>query len=558
MGNKFFNQLNRAANLTTTENGAIAYKDKVLNPIVKWTYNISDNRRNIVDLKIRNEDEISKRNSIIDTELSNEIIYEAEKIMNDDLSSNITLDTIARLITYYRDPRKGLGERSLFRTVLSRLIEKNIFTPSNINNFCNAVVDYGRWDDLISIYFELFVYASHNVNCGLHNILIDINKHIRDQLEKDCNNLVDKNGNVSLLAKWLPSINSSSKISRMEALHFINTWKINKRMYRKALSNLRAYINVVERNICQNHYEDINYSNVPSLAMSLYKDKFLINDGDRFDKFIDDVKSGKTKINASVITPVELASKFRNEVYNRLEHYWDKPKKFNDSIADDVLEEMWKALPSVNVSGNVLPVCDVSGSMYSSVTSTIDSIDISIGMGAYISEHNTGIFKDKVINFADYPTVLDLSDAKTVCEKLYRIETMHDGFSTNVESVLKLVLDMAIKGGCSQGDIPTLLFITDCEFNSITTDSSSIDTLFESYKEIYKKNGYELPKVVFWNTQNRSRTVPLTQNKNGLILLSGFSPNILNMVKENNMDPLQSILNEINSEWLDNSKYLYC
>ena len=51
--------------------------------------------------------------------------------------------------------------------------------------------------------------------------------------------------------------------------------------YRKTLSTLRAYLNVVEVKMSAGEWEDINYSNLPSRANLLYGNAFLRNDEER-------------------------------------------------------------------------------------------------------------------------------------------------------------------------------------------------------------------------------------------------------------------------------------
>ena len=55
--------------------------------------------------------------------------------------------------------------------------------------------------------------------------------------------------------------------------------------------------------------------------------------------------------------------------------------------------------------------------------------------------------------------------------------------------------------------------------------------LFERIREQWAEKGFKLPKMVFWNVASRTGAVPMQENENGLLLVSGFSQNILDMLQ---------------------------
>jgi len=54
--------------------------------------------------------------------------------------------------------------------------------------------------------------------------------------------------------------------------------------------------------------------------------------------------------------------------------------------------------------------------------------------------------------------------------------------------------------------------------------------------------------LVFWNICSRSMTVPLRQNDLGVALVSGFSPTTVKMVLSGKLDPLECLLEQLNSD----------
>ena len=93
-----------------------------------------------------------------------------------------------RWLFFARDVRQGLGERRLFRVVISNLIKSN---PEIILPVINLISEFGRYDDLLCLLDDE----------KSAKVVIEL---IDKQLEEDLKNM-SENKNISLLAKWLPS-----------------------------------------------------------------------------------------------------------------------------------------------------------------------------------------------------------------------------------------------------------------------------------------------------------------------------------------------------------------
>lgn len=72
--------------------------------------------------------------------------------------------------------------------------------------------------------------------------------------------------------------------------------------------------------------------------------------------------------------------------------------------------------------------------------------------------------------------------------------------------------------------------------------------LFEVIAQRYAEAGYQIPRLVFWNVNSRSGTIPVKENDLGVALVSGFSPNIAKMVMSGQTDPYDCLLEAINAE----------
>ena len=74
------------------------------------------------------------------------------------------------------------------------------------------------------------------------------------------------------------------------------------------------------------------------------------------------------------------------------------------------------------------------------------------------------------------------------------------------------------------------------------------EVVFEYWQEKYKEEGFTMPKLVFWNVNSRTNTIPVRQNDNGVVLVSGFSKNIVDMVMSPKLDPYQILVDKLMSK----------
>lgn len=428
-----------------------------------------------------------------------------------------------KYLFYVRDIREGVGERRLFRVCISQIINE---LDSRVFDW---IEEYGRLDDI-------FVFT----DTILHNNMIE---WIADKLVKDIAASVRKQP-CSLLAKWMPSINTSSKATRDLAKRFIKDLNFDPKTYRKTLSTLRSYIDVLEKKCCANEWDQIEYSKVSSQANLKYKDAFMKHDKDRRTQYLESLQKGETKINAATSFPHDIINKYK-EI-----HDWRTKVK----SLDITLEEMWKALPNyVEGNSNILVVRDGSGSMESAVgNTTTTALDVATALSIYFSERCEGQFKDNFITFSSAPQLVSFEKYTTLKDKIDLAYSYDDCSNTDIERTFDLVLKVAVKNNLKQEEIPNLLIISDMEFDmahgNYDRTSENDAKLFKKIEAKFNEAGYKLPKLIFWNVNSRTNTIPLTQNENGVILVSGFSPAIVKMVLSQETDPYKALVKELMKE----------
>lgn len=231
------------------------------------------------------------------------------------------------------------------------------------------------------------------------------------------------------------------------------------------------------------------------------------------------------------------------------------------SGTDATLEALWQSLPdTVQECGNTIVVADGSGSMSVRVGGTdVSALEVANALAIYFAERSSGQFKDNYITFSETPRLVDLSKGKSLCEKLSIARRHNEVANTNIEAVFNLILDTAIQNNMCQEDLPqNILIISDMEFDgcatcgvrsrhSYTRNRPSI-TLFDTIAQRYQDAGYQLPRMVFWNVNSRTGTIPVKENDLGVALVSGFSPNIAKMVMSGKLDPYECLLETLNTE----------
>jgi hypothetical protein len=337
-----------------------------------------------------------------------------------------------------------------------------------------------------------------------------------------------KNGN-GLAAKWMPRPNVNNREKKRQASALRKFLKLTPSTYRKMLAELSS---TVEQLMCANEFDKINYSHVPSKAMSDYMRAFGKRDGERFTSFIESVKKGDVKINAGAVYPYDIV----------------KNLKYGSSDGADV---QWDALPNYLENNNeqFLPVVDVSGSMECPAGNNpnVTCMDVAISLGLYISERNEGAFKDSFITFSNRPSLQVLKGS--LSERYKQLSRADWCMSTNIEKVFTTILNSAVSNNVPQSEMPTMvLILSDMEFNQGTSGNwnKSAQEIFESK---FAEAGYKMPKIVYWNIQSRNNNFPVQFNKEGVGLVSGFSPSLLTSVLSGkDLTPFSMMMEVIGSE----------
>lgn len=473
----FIEHLRNEDNKAVTSNGENGYKS-TLNDILDLSAEIGNSRF---------LDHDALFNKMIDAQNEDELLY-------------------AKLIFYARDIRLGGGDKTLGRLGLLT-IYKNI-DLSKIPLLVTLIAEYGSFKDVMYL---------------LANPIQDENKELAlCQYLNNLLNLDDNDEQAGLLAKYMPTETTKDPSMKTAYRKFMKHVNITPKEYRKRNTRIRKKLSIVETKLTERRYDDINYSQVPSQANLKYRNAFIRNDEERYTDYLDKVDSGVEKINSTTLSPYQIVSKAHNE-------------------RDSSLNTLWNNIPAPDNQGlQVLPVVDVSGSMMGL------PMDVAVSLGIFLSEHNKGQFQDCFITFSNKPELVKVK-GNTIYDKVASVENSNWGFNTDLEKTFDLILKTATNNDLTQEELPeSLLIISDMQFDEATSSSffrSDIpkpdDTFFEKMKHKFKRYGYKLPFIIFWNV-GYGNTKPAVKSTKNTILVSGFSQNIFNSICNLNLDDLEN------------------
>lgn len=428
-------------------------------------------------------------------------------------------DLAVKILFYLRDVRGGLGERKVFRTMLKTLAENH--KESVVKNL-GYIAEFGRYDDLLCL---LETPAKMDVLFSIKEMLLADEKALAEGRD------------VTLLAKWLPSINASDKSVVKTARIIASYMGMNCARYRKLISALRGKIKIIENNLRTKDYS-FDYEKQTSKSLFKYRKAFVRNDAERYGNFMKKVEKGEAVLKTGSLYPYDvIAPMFR--VCD-----WGLQ---NTSVSEEerrVMNTTWNNLENFAGDKNALVVCDVSGSMYGGGSPS--PIEVAVSLAIYFAEKNKGMFNNHFITFDNHPNLVEIK-GKDIVDKVDYVRRADWGGSTNIESVFNLILRTAVKNQLSQEDIPENIYIiSDMEFNHCTENADL--TNFENAKRKFEEAGYALPNIVFWNVQSRQNNLPVSKNEQGVTLVSGASPRVFAMLKDGKLTPYEFMLSVIGNE----------
>lgn len=369
---------------------------------------------------------------------------------------------------FIRDPRFGLGKKDLG-------VALEAVTGVSPENMAKA----GRFDDIFRL---SYTDTAHT-------------KQFDEGLKYMWNQVLMGN---ELAKKWMPRFNTANDHLAKELCKKLG---VSQKFYRKAIK-----ANTVEAKMSDHRFDDINYEHVPSLAMIKYYNRFMADP--KFQKYIEEVKQGKKKINTSVTTVYDI---YKNRDKIDADLFFDKLEK---------------------ISISCIPILDTSGSMEDST----DSIGKATAIAYYLAKCST-YCPNQVVSFSSKPQLIKIKEQDYILAQGWRDEycKYHPKYGTSNKFCREL--NSMYTGDCSNTDFAAVIkllsklesfpdyfvVLSDMEFDY----GSSMRK--DQVMQMFKNNGINT-KIVWWNFNSRATTCPELDGY-GNIYMSGYSPMLLKFLQ---------------------------
>jgi len=384
-----------------------------------------------------------------------------------------------RILLWARDARGGAGERDTFRFVLHWLERRHPEVAAALVR-AGALQKFGRWDDMLHLQSDA-VWPS--VEEQVFTALV---------------------ANERLAAKWMPR-------SGPVAARLCRSLGASEGTWRRALAEIS---DTVEQRMCARDWQDIEFAKVPSVAAARLQSIFRRHDGERFALYLEDVKAGRTKMNAGVVFPHDIV----------------KAASHDDAAAT----VQWSQLPKPILAGSALVLCDVSGSMGVRVSGSTSALDVCVALGLLLSENLPEPFRNQVLTFTGSPEWHTV-EGESLAERAVSLHGAQWGTNTNIQAAFDAILARA-KGARAAGaefEMPSaLVVLSDMEFDCPNVRGTN----HQAMERKFRAAGFDVPTLVYWNLNGRG-IVP-AGNRPGVVLVSGYSPRIADIVLSGAFDQL--------------------
>ena len=412
---------------------------------------------------------------------------------------NVSIIDTVTLLFHLRDRGENLGCRQAFITLFSYVLNRLAYVhfkdtgeKSQYDNECDAwdvlfggVPRYGRWDDLINIQLDILIWV------------------LLKQLDSDMF-YVDTNTEISMLGKWLPSINASSKETRSKAKWLIARFNHRIRIsdqnafpnlpkaftcesYRKMCVALRNRINIAEHHLTTKKYKNINYKKMPALAYRKYQKALYKHDKQRITNYR------------------RVSIRYPDRVCNAIDAVKRSTILRFDAVNNKIkrkLDNVWNHYAGC-YSTNRLVCADCSKDI---IVNKLNyrTIDIARTIILRSSENNASSYYNgkiliKAKNGIEFRSI---DDCKTIKAKLNAVSVSKPFDIKEVYTALEIIASNAYSHNVKPEDIPTeFVIITDYNPKQVLNDESfsSQKRNYVNAEKAFTKYGYTIPKIIIWD-----------------------------------------------------------
>ena len=493
------------------------------------------------------------------------------------------------LILQTRDIVAGKGEYELYYVLIGELslfadkinsakINSAKINSAKINSTLNLLITgtvdlgedhpYGSWKDIKYLLNYLRTLYSEAVLIEkpiFHHIISLVCDQLREDASDECDD-------VSLCAKWVPR-EKSKKFgwqTRYFAAdyfnHFYDGSDASERKclthFRKLLAGLNNKLNTPQINQCNHTWRKIDFDkHVSSITLSRQKNAFMCENEHKLDNdrrrcrnhYIDYIRRCRktTTIKANRVGIVDMVKEAMS-LYNR-----SKP-------ACETLELQWKESgKSLSQLDNFVAMVDTSDSMCAENSNPLYA---AVGLGLRIAERSK--LGRRIMTFSKDPAWIELDDNASLPDTVGRIASDSSWqMNTNFAAAVRLLLSSCIAKDLHPTEVKNMVLVvfSDMAIDEADSNARSMNELIKIlFSEAGKNTSHQIPyepcHILYWNLRSTGGFPVLSTEKN-VSMLSGYSPNMLNMFCEKGIAALEDFtpwscfweqVNNPRYQWLKN------
>ena len=341
----------------------------------------------------------------------------------------------------------------------------------------------------------------------------------------------------ALIAKYLPKIRSRRNIKN-DRHRRLNAWARglcehlgwSEADYRKFKSAPENSAHTFQRLMCAGNWDSLDFNTVSGKALF----NLLSQKGKDHKNVIERHGLDKKYLEWIKTQPVAKFTGYPYELFMAAKGNRTLMEKFTyDAQFEGLLKTATNSVAPELLEKGVLCALDTSGSMgymghYGNSTS-VQPIDICVGLGIYFASLLKGHFHNHVIMFDDNSRFLRLN-GDSFCNKVDQIANAETAWgSTNFQSVI----DEIVRVRTSNPSIPisdfpeVLLVVSDMQFNPTGSNNTNYEHAMRKLRAV----GLPDMTIIWWNVNGRfSGDVPSTNQDPGTVLISGFDGAIVTSI----------------------------
>lgn len=194
-------------------------------------------------------------------------------------------------------------------------------------------------------------------------------------------------------------------------------------------------------------------------------------------------------------------------------------------LAESQWKRMVDRLSKKGKLKNCLAVCDVSSNMNGV------PMEVSVAFAVLVSELSEEPWSRNILTLNSRPELLKV-EGQDLRSKIEFVRDMKLGGNPDLQKVFDLILQSAMIGNLKKDQMIKRVFVfSDMEFYQAANQSNHPETDYQAITRKFAEKGYSMPEVVFWNLRN-SKVTPVVANQPGVVLVSGYSKNLMTLFLE--------------------------